>query len=69
MRYLLDSNICVYALKNRPPKVLRRLEVAGRATVAVSVIAVLELRQGFAAARGQARISGSASPMCLVFWV
>jgi len=46
MRYLLDSNICVYALKNRPPKVLRRLEVAGRATVAVSVITVLELRQG-----------------------
>jgi len=30
MRYLLDSNICVYALKNRPPKVLRRLEVAAR---------------------------------------
>jgi tRNA(fMet)-specific endonuclease VapC len=46
MRYLLDSNICVYALKNRPPKVLRRLEVAGRATVAVSVITVLELHQG-----------------------
>lgn len=46
MRYLLDSNICIYAMKNRPPKVLKRLEVIGRAAVAVSVITVLELRHG-----------------------
>lgn len=46
MRYLLDSNICVYAMKNRPPQVLRRLQNVGRAVVAVSAITVLELRQG-----------------------
>ena len=46
MRYLLDTNICIYAMKNRPPQVLRRLQNVGRAVVAVSVITVLELRQG-----------------------
>ena len=46
MRYLLDSNICIYAMKNRPLRVLRRLQNVGRAVVAVSVITLLELRQG-----------------------
>lgn len=46
MTYLLDTNICIYALKNRPPDVLDRLREVGRAAVAVSVITVLELRQG-----------------------
>jgi tRNA(fMet)-specific endonuclease VapC len=44
--YLLDTNICIYALKNRPPEILERLRTVGRAAVAVSVITVLELRQG-----------------------
>ena len=46
MRYLLDTNICIYALKNRPPEVLQRLQEVGRAAVAVSVVTVLELRHG-----------------------
>lgn len=46
MTYLLDTNICIHALKKRPPQVLDRLEAVGRAAVVVSVITVLELRQG-----------------------
>jgi tRNA(fMet)-specific endonuclease VapC len=46
VRYLLDTNICVYALKHRPPEVLERLQAVGKAAVALSVITVLELRQG-----------------------
>lgn len=46
MKYLLDTNICVYALKQRPPEVLDRLRLAGQDSVAVSVITVLELRHG-----------------------
>ena len=46
MKYLLDTNICIYALKNRPPEVLQRLAAVGRAAVALSVITVLELRHG-----------------------
>jgi len=44
--YLLDTNICIYALKNRPPEVLERLRALGPTSVALSVITVLELRQG-----------------------
>jgi tRNA(fMet)-specific endonuclease VapC len=44
--YLLDTNICIYALKNRPPEVLARLRALGPTVVALSVITVLELRQG-----------------------
>jgi tRNA(fMet)-specific endonuclease VapC len=44
--YLLDTNICIYALKERPPEVLARLRAEGPAKVALSVITVLELRQG-----------------------
>jgi tRNA(fMet)-specific endonuclease VapC len=46
VRYLLDSNICIYAMKNRPLQVLRRLQNVGRTVVAVSVVTLLELRQG-----------------------
>ena len=27
MRYMLDTNICIYITKRHPPQVLRRLEV------------------------------------------
>jgi tRNA(fMet)-specific endonuclease VapC len=46
VRYVLDTNICIYALKNRPPAVLERLRAEGPAEVALSVVTVLELRQG-----------------------
>ena len=46
MTYLLDTNICIYALKKRPPEVLQRFREVGRGAVAVSVITVMELRQG-----------------------
>jgi tRNA(fMet)-specific endonuclease VapC len=44
--YLLDTNICIHALKAQPPEVLARLRAVGPAQVALSVITVLELRQG-----------------------
>jgi tRNA(fMet)-specific endonuclease VapC len=44
--YLLDTNICIYALKNRPPSVLERLQAVGRSSILLSVVTVLELRYG-----------------------
>jgi len=46
VRYLLDTNICIYALNHRPPEVLEKLRQVGRRDVAISVITALELRQG-----------------------
>lgn len=46
MKFLLDTNICIYALKNKPPEVLERLRAVGADAVAISVITMLEIRQG-----------------------
>lgn len=46
MKYLLDTNICIYSLKNKPPEVLERLRLVGQDEVGISVITALELRQG-----------------------
>lgn len=46
MRFLLDTSICLYALKHRPPEVLERLRAVGKSSVSLSVITVLELRVG-----------------------
>jgi len=46
LKYLLDTNICIYALKNRPPEVLERLKSVGPDSIAISVITSLELRHG-----------------------
>jgi tRNA(fMet)-specific endonuclease VapC len=46
LKYLLDTNICIYSLKKRPPEVLERLRRVGPAAVAISVVTVLELRHG-----------------------
>ena len=45
VRYLLDSNICIFAMKQRPPALLRRLDQRA-ATSAISVVAYGELAFG-----------------------
>jgi tRNA(fMet)-specific endonuclease VapC len=70
MRYLLDSNICIYAMKNRPPQVLKRLQNVGRAAVAVSVVTLVELRQGAEGSQhrelAQARLDDFLGPMSVL---
>jgi tRNA(fMet)-specific endonuclease VapC len=65
--YLLDTNICIYALKDRPPEVLARLRALGPAAVSLSIITVLELRQGAEGSQwpeaAHARLDSLLSPM------
>jgi tRNA(fMet)-specific endonuclease VapC len=46
MRYMLDTNICIYIIKNHPPQVLRRLEALNQGEVVMSVVTYAELRAG-----------------------
>lgn len=46
MRYLLDTNICIYLIKGHPPRVLRRLHALREGEVAMSVVTYAELRAG-----------------------
>ncbi len=44
--FLLDTNICIYALNKRPPSVLEKLRQVGPAKMKLSVVTVFELRVG-----------------------
>jgi tRNA(fMet)-specific endonuclease VapC len=46
MRYMLDTNICIYLIKNHPPQVLCRLEVLNQGEAVMSVVTYAELRAG-----------------------
>ena len=44
--HLLDTNICVYVIRDRPPQVRTRLNELGEEGVAISVITAMELEVG-----------------------
>lgn len=46
MRYLLDTNICIYLIRRHPADVLGRLEQLQRGDVAMSMVTLAELRAG-----------------------
>lgn len=46
MRYMLDTNICVYVLHRHPPEVLARLQARHEGEVVMSVVTYAELRAG-----------------------
>lgn len=43
MQYMLDTNICIYAIKNRPATVLEHLRASEAAGLGISSISVAEL--------------------------
>lgn len=55
MKYLLDTNICIFALKNRPPAVLERLRSLRASDVGVSAVTAAELFFGAAKSQHAAR--------------
>ena len=46
MKYLLDTNICIFIIKRRPTKVLRRFQLYSPDDIAVSSVTLAELRYG-----------------------
>jgi len=46
MRYLLDTNICIYIIKQKPPIVLKKLKDAQPFGVGISSITLSELEYG-----------------------
>ncbi len=46
LSYLLDTNICIYVAKHRPPRVAERLAGLAVGTVGMSLITYGELRYG-----------------------
>ena len=46
MRYMLDTNICIYAIKHKPEKVFQKLQEVDPEDVCVSSITYAELMHG-----------------------
>ncbi|MDA8105880.1 MAG: type II toxin-antitoxin system VapC family toxin [Nitrospiraceae bacterium] len=46
MKYMLDTNICIYLIKQKPPKVLRRFKDHSVGDIGISSITLAELRFG-----------------------
>lgn len=46
MRYLLDTNICIYLIKKRPSGVIERFRQHSPQDVAISIITLFELEYG-----------------------
>ncbi len=46
MRYMLDTNICIYAIKNKPESVLKKLLSLDPSSVCISSITYAELCHG-----------------------
>ena len=66
MRYMLDTNICIYVIKRRPPSVLAALLQHEAAGIGVSIITVCELAYGAAksgSARNQAALRQFLEPL------
>ena len=66
MRYMLDTNICIYAIKRKPPSVLAALLQHEAAGIGVSIITVCELTYGAlksGSARNQAALKQFLEPL------
>ena len=48
MKYLLDTNVCIHIIKEKPAAILRRIETCRPGDIAVSSITIAELRYGTA---------------------
>lgn len=72
MRYMLDTNICSYVLRSRPPSVKARFEKAGPGALTVSTVVLAELFYGAArhpnAAAIRREIGDLASRLDVVPW-
>lgn len=66
MKYLLDTNICIYLINDRPASVRKRLQALQPGDVGVSSITVAELAYGVAktgSARNRAALEGFLLPL------
>jgi tRNA(fMet)-specific endonuclease VapC len=46
MRYMLDTNICIYLMRHQPPEVARRFAALRQGDVVMSAVTFAELRYG-----------------------
>lgn len=48
MKYLIDTNICIYIMNERPPEVIKKFKQFDPGEIGISAVTVSELRYGVA---------------------
>jgi tRNA(fMet)-specific endonuclease VapC len=48
LKYLLDTNICIYVIKKQPPRVIERIQSVPIEDICISTITLAELEYGVA---------------------
>ncbi|MFZ0614127.1 MAG: type II toxin-antitoxin system VapC family toxin [Desulfobacterales bacterium] len=48
MKYLIDTNICIYIMNNRPPDILQKFKPFDPGEIGISTITVSEIQYGVA---------------------
>jgi tRNA(fMet)-specific endonuclease VapC len=57
-RYLLDTNICIYIQRNRPPEVFERFQNLKRGEAVISVVTLGELLYGAEKSQHRVKVLG-----------
>lgn len=65
MRFLLDTNICIYLIKNRPAAVLEKFRRHSPQDVAISTITLFELQYGIEKSQYRERSEGALAKFLL----
>lgn len=65
IRYLLDTNICIYLIKKRPSDVLERFRQHSPQEVAISIITLFELQYGVEKSQYRKRSEGALAKFLL----
>lgn len=55
MKYMLDTNICIYAIKNKPKQVFMRLQEHDPSDICISAVTYAELVHGVEKSRSVAK--------------
>ena len=66
MRYMLDTNICIYLLKGHPQSVLKRLAQQDFGDVVMSCLSLAELRRGVGQQSGDTQKADEAALQLLL---
>lgn len=61
MRYMLDTNICIYLINAHPPQVVQRFKTATLGQVVMSVVTYAELCHGVERCAGTDRVQAANS--------
>lgn len=67
IKYLLDTNICIYVNKYRPPQVLKRLESINLDEIGISSITRYEMMFGVLKSQQQERALQELERLCKIF--